>query len=96
MEPPLARVAMIGARIHDGMMRKDIDMGVASRVHDPIRALEIPGSRSDIEYRHGSLSLPRPRLPGGGLFHFEATAGRVLEIPAAPIPRTQLPFSAKR
>jgi hypothetical protein len=41
MELPLSRVAVIGARIHDRVMREDIDMGEASRVSDPIRTLEV-------------------------------------------------------
>jgi hypothetical protein len=87
VEPPLARVAVIGARVHDWVMRKDIDMCEASGVGDPIRTLEISGSRPNIEYRNGSFSRPFPRLPSRRLLNFQTEAPRVFEIPTAPVPR---------
>ena len=96
MESPLARVAVIGARVHDRVMREDVDMGEASGISDPIRALEISGSRPNIEYRHCRLSRSCPRLPSRRLLYFQEQAGGVLEIPTAPIARAQSPFGAER
>jgi hypothetical protein len=85
MEAPLARVTVIGAGVHYRMMREDIDVGEAPWVGYPIRAVEISGSRPNIEYGHRRPSRPCPRLPSRRLLDFQAQAGRVFEIPAAPV-----------
>jgi hypothetical protein len=83
MKSPLARVAVIGACVHDRVMREDVDVGEASGISDPIRALKISGSRPDIASsataivrRADSLQLAEPSQ------HFFEWAGNPHDVPA--------------